>query len=266
MSRAEAMKPRGFGQTQRRDLWWVEPLAILLGLSGYIVYATWAAFQGQFYHWGPYLSPFYSPEIFGDSPHSWFGPKPAWWPAWLLFSPAFLILWAPGGFRFTCYYYRGSYYKAFWADPPGCAVGEPRKSYWGERSFPLIIQNIHRYFLYVAVIFIFFLAIDVWKALWFTDVQTGVTSFGIGVGTLVLALNVIMLGGYTFGCHSMRHFSGGGKDQLSKATFGLKGYNCVSCLNRNHMRWAWGSLFWVAFTDVYVRLVAMGIWTDWRIF
>lgn len=259
------MKPRGFGQTQRKDLWWVEPLVILLGLSGYIVYATWAAFQGQFYHWGPYLSPFYSPEIFGDSPHSWFGPKPAWWPSWLLFSPAFLILWAPGGFRFTCYYYRGSYYKAFWADPPGCAVGEPRKSYLGERSFPLIFQNIHRYFLYVAVIFIFLLASDVWKALWFEDTP-GVTSFGIGVGTLVLALNVIMLGGYTFGCHSMRHFSGGGKDQLSNATFGLKGYNCVSCLNRNHMRWAWGSLFWVAFTDVYVRLVAMGIWTDWRIF
>jgi hypothetical protein len=23
------------------------------------------------------LSPFYSPEIFGDSPHSWFGPRPA---------------------------------------------------------------------------------------------------------------------------------------------------------------------------------------------
>ena len=55
-----------------------------------------------------------------------------------------LILWAPGGFRLTCYYYRGAYYKAFWADPPSCAVGEPRKSYWGERSFPLILQNVHR--------------------------------------------------------------------------------------------------------------------------
>ncbi len=92
--------------------------------------------------------------------------------------PAFLILWAPGGFRLTCYYYRGAYYKAFWSDPPSCAVGEPRKSYRGEATFPLIMQNIHRYFLYFALVFIVFLAHDAWKALWFTDPVTGETSFG----------------------------------------------------------------------------------------
>ena len=99
---------------------------------------------------GPYLSPFYSPELFGNSPHAWFGPPPSWWPGWLPYSPALLILWAPAGFRVTCYYYRGAYYKAFWADPPACAVGEPRKGYIGESNWPLRIQNIHRYFLYVA--------------------------------------------------------------------------------------------------------------------
>src|SRR6516164_3500107 len=83
-----------------------------------------AARRGNHYYSGPYLSPFYSPELFGASPHSWFGPQPGWWPGWLPFSPALLILWAPGGFRVTCYYYRGSYYKAFWADPPACTVGE----------------------------------------------------------------------------------------------------------------------------------------------
>ena len=31
------------------------------------------------------------------------------------------------------------------------------------------------------------------------------------------------------------------------------------------MSWAWCSLFWVAFADLYVRLCSMGIWTDWRI-
>src|SRR5262252_8755261 len=154
-----------FGQTARRDLWWVQPLVVFLGLSAFIVYATWAAFQGNHYRFGPYLSPFYSPELFGDPAHSWFGPKPAWFPSWLPWSPALLILWAPGGFRLTCYYYRGAYYKSFWADPPACAVGEPRKSYLGERSFPLILQNLHRYFLYLAVFFLFILASDVWKAL-----------------------------------------------------------------------------------------------------
>ena len=264
--RVLAVKPRGFGQTQRRDRWWIEPAAIFLGLSAFIIYATWAALQGQHYYFKSYLSPFYSPEIFGDSPHSWFGPVPGWWPAWLPFSPAMLILWAPGGFRFTCYYYRGSYYKAFWADPPSCAVGEPRARYLGENSFPLIIQNIHRYFLYVAVIFLFFLASDVWKALWFANPGTGQEEFGVGVGTLVLAMNVILLGGYAFGCHSMRHLLGGGRDEIQKAICGRTGYNCVSYLNSRHMKWAWCSLFWVAFSDVYVRLCSMGIWSDWRIF
>ena len=137
----------------RPDVWWTQPLLVFLGLGAFLVYSTWAAFQGAHYYFGNYVSPFYSPEIFGDSPHSWFGPKPAWWPAWLLFSPALLILWAPGGFRLTCYYYRGAYYKGFWADPPACAVGEPRKTYLGERSFPLIMQNVHRYFLYLALVF-----------------------------------------------------------------------------------------------------------------
>ena len=113
--------------------------------------------RGTHFEYGPYLSPFYSPLLFGDSPHAWFGPKPGWWPGALPFSAALLILWAPGGFRFTCYYYRGAYYKAFWADPPACTVGEPRKSYLGERSFPLVLQNIHRYFLYLGLIFIFIL-------------------------------------------------------------------------------------------------------------
>ena len=66
---------RPFGETMRRDRWWVQPLVVFLGLSTFLVYSTWAAFQGEHYTFGPYLSPFYSPEIFGDSPHSWFGPE-----------------------------------------------------------------------------------------------------------------------------------------------------------------------------------------------
>jgi len=257
---------RGFGQTTRPDAWWVQPSLVFLGLSAFIVYSTWAAFQGAHYRWGPYLSPFYSPELFGDATHSWFGAKPGWWPAWLPFSPALFILWAPGGFRLTCYYYRGAYYKAFWADPPSCTVSEPRKAYRGEASFPLIMQNIHRYFLYVALLFLVFLGHDVWKAMWFTDAATGKATFGIRFGTVVLAVNVILLGGYTFGCHSLRHLVGGGIDRLSGAPLCQKTYRCVSCFNRRHMLWAWLSLFWVAFSDLYVRLCSTGVWHDVRIF
>jgi hypothetical protein len=251
---------RGFGRTLRRDLWWVQPLVVFLGLSAFIVYATWAAFQGSHYRFGPYLSPFYSPELFGEPQHAWFGGKPAWYPGWLPFSAALLILWAPGGFRVTCYYYRGAYYKAFWADPPSCTVGEPRKTYRGERSFPLIMQNVHRYFLYLALGFIVLLAHDAWKGFWFDS------KFGVGVGSLVLLTNVVLLGGYTFGCHSLRHLVGGVLDQVSRARARKKVYDCVSCLNGRHMTWAWMSLFWVAFSDLYVRMCSMGIWHDWRIF
>jgi hypothetical protein len=256
---------RRFAETARLDRWWMQPAAVFIGLSAFIAYVTWAAFQGTHYHYGPYLSPFYSPELFGDSDHSWFGPKPSWWPTWLIFSPALLILWAPGGFRLTCYYYRGAYYKAFWADPLSCAVGEPRKSYWGERRLPLILQNVHRYFLYLGLLFLLFLASDVYNAFWFKDPATGVVSLGVGVGTLVLATNVILLGGYALGCHSLRHLAGGGIDQLTRARARHRAYRCVSCLNRGHMVWAWYSLVGVAFSDLYVRLCSMGIWTDWRI-
>ena len=175
-----------------------------------------------------------------------------------------LILWAPAGFRVTCYYYRGAYYKAFWADPPSCAVGEPRNAFRGENSFPLILQNIYRYFLYLAIGFVVVLSYDAWAALWFEDAAGGV-SFGIGVGSLVLALNAVLIGGYTFSCHSLRHLVGGRRDCISDRPLQKRAYDCVSCLNRRHMLIAWLSLVWVSFSDLYVRLCSMGVWTDLRI-
>lgn len=256
--------PRRFLETMRTDAWWLSPGAIFVLFSCFIVYSTWAAIQGNHYTFGPYLSPFYSPELFGDSPNAVFGPKPGWWPGFLPFSPAILILWAPGGFRFTCYYYRGAYYKAFWLDPVACSVGEPRGSYIGERRFPLIIQNVHRYFMYLALVFLLLLLHDVWKAMWFTD-AAGHVSFGIGLGTLILAANVTLLSGYTLGCHSLRHMLGGILDRISERPIRRTAYDCSSCLNRYHMQWARLSLVMVAFSDLYVRLCSMGIWHDWRI-
>ncbi|MGQ0541768.1 MAG: succinate dehydrogenase [Blastocatellia bacterium] len=250
---------RGFGETMRRDAWWVQSLLTVLGFAAFVVYSTWAAFQGNHYTFGPYLSPMYSPEIFGASPHAIFGPMPSWIPTWLPLTPAFLILWAPGGFRFTCYYYRGAYYKAFWAAPIACSVGEPRSGYRGENWFPLILQNVHRYFLYIALFFIVFLSYDVWNAMWFAD------GWGIGVGTIVLTINVILLGSYTLGCHSLRHLIGGARDVLSGRPIQKKAYDCVSVLNKSHMMFAWFSLFWVGFTDFYIRACSMGLITDYRL-
>jgi hypothetical protein len=247
------LRKGGFGTTMRRDAWWKEPLLVWIGYAIFVIYANYAILQNGFYELPGtgYLSPMYSPLLFRNAP--------AWWPALLPYSAGWFILWAPLGFRFTCYYYRGAYYKAIWLDPPSCTVGEPRKSYWGEHSFPLILQNVHRYFLYLAIIFIGILSYDAWKGLWFDG------QFGIRVGSLVLILNPILLGLYTFGCHSFRHLVGGRKDSLAGSPVRKSCYDCVSGLNRKHMLWAWISMFYVGFVDLYIRLCAKGIWTDWRI-
>ena len=140
-----------------------------------------------------------------------------------------------------------------------------RKRYRGEHSTPLVLQNLHRYFLYLALIFVVVLAFDAYRAMWFVDPATGVESFGIGVGTLVRIVNVCLLGSYTFGCHSFRHLVGGRIDVISETAVRHRAYRCVSCLNRRHMNVAWLSLFCVGFADLYVRLCSMGAWTDWRI-
>jgi hypothetical protein len=258
-----------FGQTSRKDAWWLQSALTVAGLVLGFGYLTWAMFQPEHYWFGPYISPVASPEIFGNSPFSVFGPKPDWlpWPSFIPFLPGLLILWAPGGFRFTCYYYRGSYYKAFWADPPSCAVGEPRGSYRGENSFPLIIQNIHRYFLYIAIIFIFILGYDVCLATQFPGpgAPDADKTFGIGLGPLVMLTNLVLISCYTFSCHSFRHLIGGVLDVLSRSPGRKRVYDCVSCLNRRHGLWAWLSLASMCTTELYIRLCAMGVISDWRI-
>src|SRR5438094_3529386 len=166
-----------FGKTQRRDDWWLEILPVVVLLGGFGLYATLRAFEGHYYQWGPYLSPFYSPLI---------DPNHYWLPRW--FSPALLILAGPLGFRTTCYYYRKAYYRAFFLDPPACAVSEGgRGTYSGESRFPFILQNLHRWFLYLALVFLCFLWWDAIRAFFFAD------GFGIGVGSLVLLANIVLL-------------------------------------------------------------------------
>ncbi|HKW87790.1 MAG TPA: hypothetical protein VJN21_03440 [Candidatus Acidoferrales bacterium] len=240
----------GISAARRRDLWWLQPLLVFLGLGIFIVYATYRGLAGDFYAWGPYLSPFYSPLI---------DPRHHWWP----YSPALLILIGPLGFRTTCYYYRKAYYRAFFWDPPACAVGELRHGYQGESSFPLILQNVHRYFFYISFIYL--------VSLWFDAVHGFIWDgrFGMGLGSLVLLLNAALLSLYTFSCHSCRHFVGGNLDCFSCAKFGggrLGIWRKVTFLNERHMQIAWTSLFWVGFSDLYVRLISSGAFHDPRFF
>ncbi|MDH3216069.1 MAG: hypothetical protein OEN01_07225 [Candidatus Krumholzibacteria bacterium] len=153
----------GWFKTDRQDTWWLEPLLVIVGLGLFAIYSTISAVVlDSHFEYGPYLSPFYEPLILVD-----------WWH----FSPAILILWVPLGFRVTCYYYRGAYYKAFFLNPPACAVtGSETKSYTGERRFPFILQNMHRYFLFLALVLNVLLWVGAIKSLWYGGLV------GIGVG------------------------------------------------------------------------------------
>ena len=261
--------PHGIGATSRSDRWWVSPVLVVCGLGLFVIYATWAALQGSHYWYGSYLSPFYSPVLFSDPTvagsapvgHAWFGAWPEWWPTFLPASPAILILIFPGLFRFTCYYYRKAYYRAFAWTPPACAVeGLQRSDYRGETGL-LIFQNLHRYALYPALVYIVILYYDAFIAFF----RGG--EFGIGVGSVVLLINATLLACYTFGCHSFRHLIGGRLDCYSCSLATRTRYGAwkrASFLNGRHMLFAWMSLFWVGFSDLYVRMVSMGIWTDFN--
>lgn len=242
-------------RTLRQDLWWVEPLLVVIGLGAFIVYSTWAALQNAYYYADPYLSPFYSPCVSANCTHVDVPLIGSWWNL----SPAILILWIPGGFRLTCYYYRKAYYRSFFGLPPGCGVKDITRNYWGETRFPLILQNIHRYFFWLAFVVLAFLWWDAVIAFRFPD------GFGIGIGTLVLLANAVLLSLYSFSCHSCRHLCGGNLDSFAKAPGRYRAWKVVSLLNEHHMLYAWISLIWVALTDLYVRLVAMGIISDLRI-
>jgi hypothetical protein len=264
---AARLREHGFGETQRRDAWWAGPLATGLVLGGFVVYTTFRIFQNADYDFGHgsiqnpapehayLLSPMYSPLLV----------LPSWVPKWI--SPAMLILWMPGGFRLTCYYYRKAYYRAFFMDPPACAVGEPRDQYAGETRL-LLFQNLHRYFLYIALVFILILGYDALHSFMWPTADGGLT-FGMSVGSIVLTTGTVLLALYTFSCHSLRHLVGGNIDCFSCVRGGqarYKAWRGITRINEHHMFWAWTSLFGVTLADLYVWMVASGRWHDLRLF
>jgi hypothetical protein len=249
------------GATLRQDRWWLSPLTTFVVFSAFVIYATWRAFAGSHFYSAPYLSPFYSPCLTDKCQAAGaadFGTPFSWW----TLSPALIILIFPLGFRMTCYYYRKAYYRGFWLSPPACAVVEPHNSYSGETRLPLILQNIHRYFWYAAVLVALILTYD--TILTFRD-ENG--DWGhMGLGTLIFLANITFIWLYTLGCHSCRHIVGGRLRHFSKHPVSYRAWTLVSKLNANHALYAWVSLFSVAIADFYVYLLATDRISDWRFF
>ncbi|MPZ59939.1 MAG: hypothetical protein GEU93_01325 [Propionibacteriales bacterium] len=249
-------------RTFRRDRWWLSPLGIGLILLFFVVYSTIRYFMNDHY-WAAeehYLTPFYSPCISASCVpgSSHFGTPLPEIPAFIPIAIVTLI--GVGGFRATCYYYRKAYYRSFFLSPTACAVPEPRGSYKGETRFPLIVQNSHRYFFYVAALFALINLYDAILAL--HGVNGGV---GVGLGTVIIWGNLAMLAAYTLSCHACRHVVGGRLRNFGKHPVRYRFWTLVSKLNTRHGQFAMISLFTVIFTDFYIMAVAADWFSDPRI-
>lgn len=237
----------GLGQTRRPDRWWLAPASVAVGLAAFAAYSTWAALSGENYTFSPYLSPFYSPNFHVPRIHV---------------SPALLVLWAPLGFRLSCYYYRKAYYRALYLSPPACVVSEPVRDYRGEAGILRWLSIVHRWFLYASILVLSVLWLDALRAFDFNG------HLGVGLGSVVLLLNAAALSFFTFGCHALRSAVGGNKRCFNCSALGhirYRSWRAVSYLTSRHPFWAWASLYTVALADLYIRLLSMGVLHDPRV-
>ena len=243
----------GLGSTSRVDEWWWAPLSVGFWLAVLVIYAfvsamIWWPMIGGSYEVDGYTSPFIAPFLVG-------APLPSW------LSPAILTLWIPVAFRVTCYYFRRAYYRSYLVDPPACAVGEPmdHRRYRMEAALPFILQNLHRFFLYLAIV----LLVLHWFEVAGSFLPDG--HLRIGLGSLILVVDVLLLTGYVSSCHSLRHFVGGRIDCFSCSRANRTRHTAwkrLSGLNARHMVWAWASLVSIVVADLYIHLLAQGVLVD----
>jgi hypothetical protein len=248
-------------RTFRKDPWWRAPRITAVLLTIWVTYATVHVFTGHWYYVAKdnYLTPFFSPCISGEcvpgssSLGHWLPAIPPIIPYALISLPFVL------GFRLSCYYYRRAYYRAFWRSPAACAVREPHAKYTGETRFPLIMQNLHRYFFYMVILISILNTYDAVEAF---HPQKG--GFGFGLGSLILVANVVLLWGYSLSCHTCRHITGGRLKNFSKHPVRYWAWTKISWLNARHMQLAWITLGTLMLADLYILLVASGAFPDPR--
>jgi len=253
---ASARRARISARTLRLDRWWLPPAVQATALVVLFAYVIFRLFMRDYYFvpGKNYLTPLYSPCIsegcVEGAKH--FGAilpdLPGFIPLPIIVFPILL------GFRATCYYYRKATYRALLQSPTACAVAEPAKRYSGETKFPFNIMNFHRYFFYGASAL---LLINTYDAV-LAYLPTG-GGFRIGLGSLIITANVVMLWGYTLGCHACRHVVGGRLRHFSRHPVRYKLWTLVSRFNGRHMQWAWTSLISVTLTDLYVMAVSAGL-------
>ena len=225
--------------------WMLEPALTVVAYILFVIYATWSVFSGTYVFKDPYISPFFS---------TWLGFGLFRVPLIGLLIPLLAVI--PLALRGSCYCYRKSYSRAFFWDPPACAIQEVKRfRYHGETRFPWVLMNLHRYALLLTLIVSFFLWVDVVKAFSYKG------HLFIGLGSVVMLVNVILLSLYTLTCHSFRYLMGGRIDAYSRVPLGKLWHAVAKLLQRmnpRHGAWAWYSMFSVGLTDLYIRLLMAG--------
>ncbi len=224
------------GPEGRADHWWIAPTGTVLALSAFAAYSLWAGFQGSGYFAAPYLSPLYT------------------------VSPAWLFLWIPIGLRATCYYYRKVYYRGLFWSPPACAVKDRAKDYGGEARGIWVLQSIHRYFFYLSLPLLVFIWRDAFAAFRFEG------GFGVGLGSILLLVNALLLSGFTASCNSCRHVCGGHRNSFHDVPLRHRAWKIITRLNERHREYAWASFASVIAADLYIRLLVSGVLHDPRLF
>ena len=275
--------------TQRTDNWQMQPMLTLIGLGLFVIYATFRGLENAYFEIpnSQVISPFYSPYIPNllgalgvHIHHPFFEHQLADGHMGWLISPAIFILWVPALFRGTCYFYRRAYYRSIFASPSACAVGPKAgnplldtlkgtfgrllgagRKYFGESALPMVLMNMHRYSFYLAALFIVILVIDALFSLF----QPGFTGIRIGFSSILLFVDLAVLSGYTFGCHSYRHLLGGQIDCFSSCPLNevrSHAWKRQSILNASHAELAWASMYLIGFVDLYITLASRGIIPD----
>ena len=204
MTQASVPHPRGFPKTLRTDTWWLEPALVAVSLAVFFGWLTISIFlEGWAYEIGPYLSPVYEPKLW-ESEH-WYA------------SPAFVVLLGPVPFRATCYYYRRAYYRSFFLSPPACAVGDVAEDVQGRiavpvhRPEPAPAVHVRRAAVHPHPL------VGAAHSFYNRGLPRARTKAGASASARSSScVNAFLLMMYTFSCHSLRHFVGGG-------------LNCFSC-------------------------------------
>ena len=191
------------GSTLRRDAWWTELLPVIIVLGGFGLYATLRAFEGAFYSLGTLSFAFlFSADRSAASLVAAFSRaagarRPARVSRHLLLLPQSLL---PRIFSRSAGLRRGRASQAQISRRDQHFLSSSRMSTATFYTWPLFFWA--------------FCGTTPIKGFFFDG------QFGIGVGSLILLFNVILLSFYTLSCHSLRHLAGGKMDCFSCATFG----------------------------------------------